>query len=848
MLKVFISYSHADELFKDALVEHLAPLIRSNSIEIWHDRQIPPGKEWNDEISDKLEAAEIIFFLVSSAFINSDYCYGVEVNRALELHNENLAKVMPIIIRPCDWHSLPFGTIQCMPKDADPISTWSNSDSAWLDVIKKVRLELPNIPKKTSSHQVPAINADDTKSNVFSESHALWLNDTEMVFSHRTVNRVNLQDVYVYPDVVDQDDAEKTVFKSSRFLVSSKGYYLLLGDEQGGKTSLLKKVMADIDKNLYLSVYINGKDVKTSDINNLINKSIQDQYSSPQFDESNLVIIIDDVDKIKLNNKHTNVLLNNLIDSYNFVILTANQSYAFMSNEIAAIDRYSSLKILPFGHVKREEMVNKWVALGREQVIDDESLYHDSDTLIEKLNSVIKNNIVPSKPIYVLLLLQMFEAYSQQNFELTSYGHCYQQLIYQSLEGSGIVSTDHDKYLNVLTEISWKMFLQGGKLSSNTCVSDFFREYKEQYILKDGDELEIIKKLKMSAILSGSDNSISFKYPYIYYFFVGKYIAEKYKSDSVVSQKFDLLTENIQREDYANVLIFITHHTKDNWVLSKLKSVLQKLFQEQKKATLNKMQLDFMRSFIDSIPKLVMEQREVQKERELRNNRLDSLERESISDEDLDDSENDFLSNLNRTFKGMDVAGQIIRNRYATITKNELYELADSGISTGLRFLDYFIEITDTAKHEIINLIRSKLEDNPALTDRELLKAAEESYLHLTFGIISAVVRKISYSIGSRDAAEIYKRLEEAESSPAYTLIKQAIELQYTRTVNIDSLKDTISKIESNPVCIHILKEIVIQHTYMFPVKYDTKQKISSLLKISVQSQRLMDQNKRVKE
>lgn len=65
------------------------------------------------------------------------------------------------------------------------------------------------------------------------------------------------------------------------------------------------------------------------------------------------------------------------------------------------------------------------------------------------------------------------------------------------------------------------------------------------------------------------------------------------------------------------------------------------------------------------------------------------LERSNDSD-DLDEA-NDLLAKINKTFKGVEIAGQIIRNRHATMTRDELYLLADSGISAGLRFLYYFI-------------------------------------------------------------------------------------------------------------------------------------------------------------
>jgi hypothetical protein len=60
MAKLFFSYSHRDCDFRDELENHLAALKREGVIEIWHDRKIGAGKEFDNEISQHLEEAEII--------------------------------------------------------------------------------------------------------------------------------------------------------------------------------------------------------------------------------------------------------------------------------------------------------------------------------------------------------------------------------------------------------------------------------------------------------------------------------------------------------------------------------------------------------------------------------------------------------------------------------------------------------------------------------------------------------------------------------------------------------------------------------------------------------------------
>ena len=144
-ISVFLSYSHKDEKYKDALETHLKILVRKNIINNWHDRKIIPGQEWEKEIDKHLINAEIILLLVSSDFISSDYCYEKELQVAMGRHESNQAVVIPIVVRPSDWSETPFSKLQALPKDAKAITTWDSEDEAWLDVVSGLRNSIEEI-------------------------------------------------------------------------------------------------------------------------------------------------------------------------------------------------------------------------------------------------------------------------------------------------------------------------------------------------------------------------------------------------------------------------------------------------------------------------------------------------------------------------------------------------------------------------------------------------------------------------------------------------------------------------------------------------------------------------------
>ncbi len=139
MSVLFFSYSHKDEALPDKLEVHLAMLKRQGVLETWHDRRIVAGDEFVGRIGEELERANIILLLVSPDFLASDYCYDIEMTRAMERHEAREARVIPVILRPCDWYGAPFGKLNAAPKDGKAVATWPDLDEAFLDVVRAIR-------------------------------------------------------------------------------------------------------------------------------------------------------------------------------------------------------------------------------------------------------------------------------------------------------------------------------------------------------------------------------------------------------------------------------------------------------------------------------------------------------------------------------------------------------------------------------------------------------------------------------------------------------------------------------------------------------------------------------------
>ncbi len=135
---IFISYDRADELHRQRLETALAPLCHEGLAALWHARMLEPGIEWANEIDHNLAKADIVLLLISPDFIASDSCYEKEMKLALQRHQAGDSLVIPILVRPTDYERMPFAALPVLPKDARPVSLWSDSDAAWLSVVQGV--------------------------------------------------------------------------------------------------------------------------------------------------------------------------------------------------------------------------------------------------------------------------------------------------------------------------------------------------------------------------------------------------------------------------------------------------------------------------------------------------------------------------------------------------------------------------------------------------------------------------------------------------------------------------------------------------------------------------------------
>ena len=172
-VEVFYSYAYRDEFLRNELEKHLMILSRQGRIINWHNHRITAGKEWAQEIDMHINTAQLILLLISPDFLASDYCYELEMKRALERHKADDALVIPILLRPVDWKDAPFGQLQALPMNGKPITSWSGRngrDKAFLEVTLGIRTAIDAI---TGRYKIANIKDPTTTTAALFQTKAL---------------------------------------------------------------------------------------------------------------------------------------------------------------------------------------------------------------------------------------------------------------------------------------------------------------------------------------------------------------------------------------------------------------------------------------------------------------------------------------------------------------------------------------------------------------------------------------------------------------------------------------------------------------------------------------------------
>lgn len=854
-LTLFISYSHNDESLIKEFIKHLAPLENNGTVNKWYDRKIIAGQDFQNTIDNNLDNADVICLLISSNFLSSTSCLK-EKNKAIELYRKKGVSVLPIILSDCGWlDDQELSPLLALPTDGKPISNFSDANKGWKDVYDGLKLVL---------QQEKILNELLIKPE-FEE----FLNNAELLTkAHSEKESVTLEDIFVYPTLIKFDDLGEYEKKENSeqiiqdFLVYPK--ILIAGEGQSGKTTLCKKIFLELRKKKYIPIYISLKQTQRSEhITKRITEAFSEQYNLKNIDDFNpskLVPIIDDL-------QHTNNLEKSIqgLDKFYHQVIMVDDIFRMNIKDESIIKKYSRFNIKELSPAQRNELIIKWAHLTdlkNHHELNENHFYKIIDQKTELVDNaigrVLGRGIMPAYPFFILSVISTYEAFQLPlDQEITSQGHCYQALIYLYLRKEGVKNDEVDTFFNFLTEFSFYLFENKKRELSPYEFNQFMEYYLGKFNLPIKKEL-LLKKLQLAQIVHlDSLGNYSFFYPYLYYYFVAKYLAEH------CTEKKDLIDgviNNLHKNENAYIAIFLNHHSKNFYVLDEILLNAMTLFDKNSPTTLSKKELSFFDNEIEHIVKESLptnnstpaREREdrlqlkesVEEDKEKVEDELDNGQKQSTESDELDE----LAINLRRSIKTVEVMGQIIKNRAGSLEKNKLSMIFEEAMNVHLRILSSFFEILQNkeGQEEIVEYISSRLsniiKDSRKKPDKiELDKLSRLIFWNMNFSVVYTFMDKIIRSLGSDKLINIVNDVCNKINTPATFLIKHGVSMWYDKNLQIDTITDKLKENEYSEISKKIMKFIIVDHASMHVIDYKDKQRIAD--KLGIPTQNLLIQN-----
>lgn len=705
-----------------------------------------------------------------------------------------------------------------------------------------------SLPKKSRSHfQV-------------TDSFARLLSDPGGVFESKG-SPLTLADLFVYPDMQETvGRAEQKRILSTSVLedvTRLDSGVLLTGEEKVGATSLLLMLFQTFHERGLIPIYVRGSDIRgfsEKDIDGAIRKAVIEQYGAQcvekfeQTSSAQKVMLLDDFDDgpVKASVQRARVLAF-VAARFPRYVVTANEVFDFdgavRPHAEDALKDLNDYKLLPMGYSLRARLVKRWfLRTSSDGTLDEDALLARCDQAERLLDAILARNIVPSLPLYLLTLLQSYDAGSSSGFEESGLGEYYDFLVKEGLRTAGVAKQNWGSVIEYCSHLAWQLHATEHKEIS----LDDLRAFNERFCkLQHRVDLDgRLKDLLGARVLAQDGQYVRFRYHYIYYFLKGRFLA---------SQLTDLATQAYIREccahlyvrENANTILFLAHHAfKDPMFLDCVVQAVTMPFQSSSPIQFNGTDTAPLAGFIRDLPKLAYNGERPEKMREVANQAKDAVDDgdDGLADDKQTGNELDFLSELIALFKTVEILGQILKNQIASVPRARRVDLLKLLMQGPLRaltaYFDLFMADRDVAEREIAAMLEKRHAIKDESARREMSKRLLAHFLQLvSYGFVAKAVSSVSSDALQEDVEAAAKSM----NSPAARLISLGVRLDGPGKLPRAELSKSITDTQGDFMAARVLQFLTLRRLYMFRTSAQDQQWLASQDLLDIKAQQAVD-------
>jgi Calcineurin-like phosphoesterase len=721
-------------------------------------------------------------------------------------------------------------------------------------------------PNKSDSSWRECQNKETRRSNVsFSEEFIRWIDDIGANYAHRRKSHLTLSDIFVWPNLrpTIREKNSQTLLLDSDEISASKffdgptdyGLVVIRGDEQYGKTTLAKRWLAKLRSNGSYPIYMSGSEIKSIKgpyIDEAIRRVAKAQYTSVEdffqkLEPVQRIILLDDFDDLSFNAIGKSELLNRLKAHFGTIILFVGNTPGidlWLESLVAEshFSKVSSFEIMQMNFQCRMRLIEKWLDIGNEYSLEREDIESMATRLGRLVTDTLGRNLVPSVPLFVLIILQRAESESELDTVIKngSHGFLYESLITRALVEK-VPSFTVDTAMTYLTSYARELYNHSVDALSLYDLERFHSSHCDFYELTYSFE-RIKTEFCAAGIWVEKGGAVSFAYPYLYFFFVARYLTHLEDAQRRAVVVIELIA-TIHTEVSANILLFLAHLSRDTAVLEMLLKHASKVFQgvtsfdayDAESILAEFQETKVKEVFYESSRDqgLALAQGE-----EARTNPMElvSVDNGLTTLEDV----NDQARQMNTAFRTLQVLGQVLRNHAGSLEKPQKREIARACTQLGLRALSATLSLLKLAAPEIIQgrvqaIIESEKDKSLwRKKEMELIKDSSSELRELVTNITVGTFVRIASAIGSEVLAPTLQYILYTDGNATDRLIGMAVKLEHFSGFPREEVLELAKKKPSSKdvVALTLARRFVMRRFYMYPDKAELKREVCGVLSI----------------
>lgn len=664
------------------------------------------------------------------------------------------------------------------------------------------------------------------------------------IYNHEN-EKLKLSEVFIYQDLESMNDRVNKTDIDGKYVSADKllgdadhTLFILEGGSQCGKTSLCHTYYVSLLRVHKYPLMLSGKYINNDNLRRILRNAYDRQYLSEfadydkyeQYDKSAKVLIIDNFDKCKLPRDVKEKIIKDLLLLFSQVIITVREDkFIVESQKYYDKDATVLYHIKSFGYQKRAKLIEKFYEKYDNQSISPQDMLDKTNEALRMVQQFLGREYIPPYPIYILSLLLSNSKVMGQNYSQTAYGHCYEAIITCALM-TQVKDDDVSQFRNFLKHFAFHKFSCKMESLSEEQFREFYDSYKSKYIITNYETCKMV--LLNSGLLACEDDCYyRFGYKYVYYFTVAEYISSIINTDRGKAI-IQMLCNEIESQDVANILIFLTYHIDDVAFIDETILTLMASIEDVEPITLKRNDV-----FYASVEKLcnemkketidVFKQSDPQKAREEYLRQQDTAAREREHQEE-EERQNERFMKIDKAMRAIEVVGQIIKNHRNTLEMDKLREMIVELYYTGFRTVSY---LGTTLAQEKNALIEDIVKDEKIDGDTMKIRDHIDYFFELTtFRFCLFIFSKIIKSVGVKELRWLYNEASKQIANPAAEILTFSIESVYSKLA-VDDLKKLVEKYKDNSAAMTIIRARVRSYLYNNYVEINDRKRIAKALR-----------------